>query len=86
MSTSNLQMNHEDLDDYLNTTEAAIYLRIFKSDRVTPCTQTIRNLLSSKKIRGYKPFGSILFKKSELQYQIECSRIGNQNGNFKVRR
>ena len=86
MNSARSHLKEDDLSEYLNTLEAAIFLRIFKKDRVTPCTQTIRNMLNSKKLKGYKPFGSLLFKKSELQNQIECSRIGYQNGNHKVRR
>lgn len=77
----------KDLDDYLNSREAATYLRIFKSDGITPCSQTIRNLVNLKKLKGYKPYGEkLLLKKSELKNKIESSRTDLINAYFNLRR
>ena len=66
--------------DWLSALEAALYLRIFRKDG-TPCVERIRNLVSQRKIPFYKPFGRLLFKKSELKSLIESSR----KGGFKCR-
>lgn len=66
--------------DWLSALEAALYLRIFRKDG-TPCVERIRNLVSQGKIPFYKPFGRLLFKKSELKSLIESSR----KGGFKCR-
>lgn len=61
--------------DWLNVIEAAIFLRIFRKDG-TPCVERIRNLVNLGKIPFYKPYGRLLFKKSELNLLIESSRKG----------
>lgn len=66
--------------DWLSATEAAIYLRIFRGDG-SPCVERIRNLVSKGRIPFYKPFGRLLFKKSELESMVESSK----KGGFKCR-
>lgn len=61
--------------DWLNAEEAARLLRILRKDG-SPCSGRIRNLVSQGRIPFYKPFGRLLFKKSELQRMIETSRNG----------
>ncbi len=41
----------------------------------------LRNLVSERRIPFYKPFGRLLFKRSELDKLVEASR----NGDFKWR-
>ena len=72
-----LDLPNQNLDDsdWLNATEAAAYLRIFsKSGR--PCAARIRNLVNQGRIPFYKPYGRLLFRRSELQRLIESSRKG----------
>ena len=69
-----------DSSDWLSAIEAAAYLRIFSKDG-SPCVERIRNLASQRKIPFYKPFGRLLFKKTELESLIESSR----KGGFKCR-
>ena len=66
--------------DWLSVLEAALYLRILRKDG-SPCVERIRNLVNQGKIPFYKPFGRLLFKKSELKSLIESSR----KGGFKCR-
>ncbi len=66
--------------DWLNATEAALYLRIFSKDG-SPCVARIRNLVNLGRIPFYKPYGRLLFKKSELEKLVESSR----KGGFKCR-
>lgn len=61
--------------DWLSAKEAAIYLRILREDG-SPCVERMRNLACSGRIPFYKPFGRLLFKKSELTTLIESSRKG----------
>ena len=61
--------------DWLNVIETAIFLRIFRKDG-SPCVERIRNLVNLGKIPFYKPYGRLLFKKSELNLLIESSRKG----------
>ena len=60
--------------EWLNTYEAARYLRILKKDGATPCIKSLRNLVLQRRIPSYKPFGRLLFKRSELQRFIESKR------------
>jgi len=64
--------------EWLLPEEAAIYIRAFKKDKITPCVQRIRNLVSQKRLSAYKPFGRLLIKKSELDSIIETSAIGGR--------
>ncbi|HMN68835.1 MAG TPA: helix-turn-helix domain-containing protein [Bdellovibrionales bacterium] len=64
-----------DDSDWLNALEAAKYLRIFSRDG-RPCTARIRNLVNQGRIPFYKPYGRLLFKKSELKRLVESSRKG----------
>lgn len=61
--------------DWLSAEEAACYLRIF-SKNGKPCVGRIRNLVSQGQIPFYKPFGRLLFKRSDLVTVIESSRKG----------
>ncbi|MGZ3649539.1 MAG: helix-turn-helix domain-containing protein [Bdellovibrionota bacterium] len=61
--------------DWLNVEEAASYLRII-SRNGRPCSARVRNLVNQGRIPFYKPYGRLLFKKSELQRLIESSRKG----------
>ena len=64
-----------DESDWLNVLEAASYLRIFSKDG-KPCTARIRNLVNQGRIPFYKPYGRLLFKRSELRRLVESSRKG----------
>jgi excisionase family DNA binding protein len=66
--------------EWLSAVEAAKYLRIAHKDG-TPCVERIRNLVNLGKIPFYKPFGRLLFKRSDLKALIESSR----KGGFKCR-
>lgn len=69
--------------DWLNSTEAARYLRLL-SRNGQPCLNMLRNLVHQGRIPFYKPFGRLIFKRTELEKFIVTSRQGNQSGNFKV--
>jgi len=64
-----------DTGDWFNATEAANYLRIFRRDG-SPCVERLRNLVNQGRVPFYKPFGRLLFKRSELRSLIETSRKG----------
>ncbi len=64
-----------DGSEWLNVIEAAFYLRTLRKDG-SPCVERIRNLVNQGKIPFYKPFGRLLFKRSELKIFIESSRKG----------
>ena len=66
--------------DWLSVLEVALYLRVLRKDG-TACVERIRNLVNQGRIPFYKPFGRLLFKKSELKSLIESSR----KGGFKCR-
>ncbi len=70
----NLSENFDD-SDWLSASEAASYLRIFSKDG-SPCVARIRNLVNLGRIPFYKPYGRLLFKRSELERLIESSRKG----------
>lgn len=69
-----------DGSDWLSAVEAASYLRMF-SKNGSPCVARIRNLVNLGRIPFYKPYGRLLFRKSELERLIESSR----KGGFKCR-
>lgn len=71
----NLSDHNYDESDWLNAIEAATYLRIFKKCG-RPCTARIRNLVNQGRIPFYKPYGRLLFKRSELKRLVESSRKG----------
>jgi hypothetical protein len=72
-----LDLPNQSLDDsdWLNATEAAAYLRIFSKSGL-PCVARIRNLANQGRIPFYKPYGRLLFRRSELKRLIESSRKG----------
>ena len=82
VNVSNSFLVDQNLDDsdWMNAIEAALYLRIFRNDG-SPCVERIRNLVNQGKIPFYKPFGRLLFKRSELKNFVESSR----KGGFKCR-
>lgn len=61
--------------DWLCATEAALYLKMLSRDG-KPCVQRVRNLVCQGRLPFYKPFGRLLFKRSELRQLIESSRKG----------
>ena len=61
--------------EWLSALEAASYLRITSKDG-SPCVARIRNLVNQGRIPFYKPYGRLLFRKSELKALIESSRKG----------
>ena len=79
MPAQMIEMDFEGTD-WLSVLEVAKYLRIFRKDG-SPCVERIRNLVNQGRIPFYKPFGRLLFKKSELKTLIESSR----KGGFKCR-
>jgi len=68
------EQNYDD-SDWLNAAEAAMYLRVFRKDG-KPCSARIRNLVNQGRIPFYKPYGRLLFKRSELKRLVESSRKG----------
>ncbi len=72
--TQNVEQNFVG-SDWLSATEAATNLRIFSKDG-SPCTARIRNLVNQGRIPFYKPYGRLLFKRSELERFVESSRKG----------
>lgn len=83
-----LEHAEPDFDDksyWLDTTEAAIYLKAKKKDG-TPCPGRIRNLVCQRRIPFYKPFGRLLFKRPELDRFVEMTRKEAINGYQSVRR
>lgn len=64
-----------DSSDWLSAVEAASYLRILSRDG-SPCVARIRNLVHLGRIPFYKPYGRLLFKRSELWTLVESSRKG----------
>lgn len=64
-----------DSSEWLSAFEAARYLRILSRDG-SPCVARIRNLVSQGRIPFYKPYGRLLFKRTELKRLIESSRKG----------
>lgn len=71
--------------DWLNTEEAAVYLRLL-TKKGQPCKERLRNLVNKGRVPFYKPFGRLMFRRSELQKLIETSRQGIINGNSKISR
>lgn len=58
-----------DRTKWLNSREAAAYLR-------TSVAQ-IRNMVHRGQLASYKPFGRLLFKRTELEKCVEISRKGD---------
>lgn len=71
--------------DWLTAVEAASYLRLF-TRKGEPCVARVRNLVCQGRVPFYKPFGRLMFKRSELQKLIEITRQGNIYGNNEVLR
>lgn len=71
--------------DWLNTEEAAVYLRLL-TKKGQPCKERLRNLVNKGRVPFYKPFGRLMFRRSELQKLIETSRQGTTSGNSKILR
>lgn len=71
--------------EWLNAAEAAEYLRLFTRGG-KPSVATLRNLVWQNKIPFYKPWGRLLFRRSELQKIIETSRRGIGYVNNNIRR
>lgn len=65
--------NVEQIGDWMSAREAAIYLRIIKRNG-EPSLERLRNLVSQGMIPSYKPYGRLLFKKSELKQIVEKSK------------
>lgn len=65
--------NIEQIGDWMSLEEAAVYLRIIKQNG-EPCIERLRNLVHQGLIPSYKPFGRILFKKSELEQIVKRSK------------
>jgi hypothetical protein len=64
-----------DDSEWLNVDEAAEYLRIFSRDG-RPCSARVRNLCTQGRIPFYKPYGRLLFRRSELERLVASSRNG----------
>lgn len=74
-SPLSIAANPFDGSEWLNAAEAASYLRILRKDG-SPCTARIRNLVHQGRIPFYKPYGRLLFKRSELEKLVESYRKG----------
>ncbi len=78
VARANVAQNEDqnfDGSDWLSAREAASYLRILSRDG-SPCVARVRNLVNLGRIPFYKPYGRLLFKRSELRTLIESSRKG----------
>jgi len=77
VSTADMSSPEQSFDgsEWLNATEAAVYLRIF-SINGKPCVARIRNLVNQGRIPFYKPYGRLLFKRCELKRLVESSKKG----------
>ena len=62
-------------NEWLNSKEAAEYLRLVRADG-TPDPFRIRTLVHQGRLPFYKPFGRLIFLKSELKSIVEKSRQG----------
>lgn len=62
-----------DPNKWLNTIQAALYLgKVTKEGK--PSVGAIRNMVYRGLLTSYKPFGRLLFKRTELDLQVEASR------------
>ncbi|MBY0315628.1 MAG: helix-turn-helix domain-containing protein [Bdellovibrionales bacterium] len=59
--------------DFLSTEEAAAFLRML-TKKGNPCAARVRNLVNQGRLPSYKPFGRLLFKKSDLLLIIDSSK------------
>lgn len=66
-----------DDSDLLTVKEAASFLRILRRDG-SPCEERVRNLVNAKKLPYYKPFGRLLFRRTELNHLVEASKNGGK--------
>jgi hypothetical protein len=71
--------------EWLNSSEAATYLRLLTRSG-QPCMHRLRNLVCKGKLPFYKPFGRLMFKRTELEKLIVTSRQGIHNGHSEVLR
>jgi hypothetical protein len=71
--------------DWLTALEAAQYLRIVSKDG-NPNAAALRNFVNQKRVPYYKPFGRLMFKRSELEKLVESSRQGKLYVNREVLR
>ncbi len=61
--------------DWLSSLEAAKYMRLLGRDG-EPCVHSLRNMVCRGRLPYYKPFGRLLFRRSELERFIESTRKG----------
>ena len=61
--------------EFMSSTEAAQYLRLIDQNG-QPNTKQLRAMVYDGRIPFYKPFGRLLFKKSELEKLINNSKRG----------
>lgn len=74
------------IDLQIDKTKLLEKLKWFTSDEAfrylgLPSVERLRNLVHQRRIPFYKPFGRLLFKRSELDKLVEVTR----NGGFKWR-
>jgi hypothetical protein len=62
-----------DRSEWFTTIEAAIHLRKFQPDGVTPSKNAIYKMESKGTIRGRKFNGRLYFRRRELDFQIDSS-------------
>ena len=67
-------LTNYDPHKWLTALEAAVYLRKFKRKDGKPSVGAIRNLVYRGLLAAYKPFGRLLFSRTELDRQIEATR------------
>jgi hypothetical protein len=62
-----------DKSEWLTTIEAAVHLRKFLPDGVTPSINAVYKMESKGAIRGRKFNGRLYFRRRELDFQIDTS-------------
>jgi len=67
--------NNKPESEWMNSKEVAVYLRFFKPDGAPDCSR-VRTLVHQGRIPFYKPFGRLIFKKSDLKKLIEDTLEG----------
>lgn len=61
--------------EFMTCLEASIYLRLLKKDG-SPNPNQVRVLVNQGRLPFYKPFGRLLFKKSELDKIVNDTKKG----------
>ncbi|MCP4912815.1 MAG: hypothetical protein GY909_06830 [Oligoflexia bacterium] len=75
------QFGHIDKNEWLDTKEAAVFLKKFRKDG-TPSVGAIKNMVYRKQLKAKKLFGRLFFYKPYLERLIQnCPTVGGNYGN-----